>query len=125
ISHPTDPNPPRLDLLVEFTGVSRRSARVFLHGVGRQGLMMKAFAMCLFHLGLSSHLVSDMTTPLISSPDLLIASAGPGGSPPSMRFAPSRNRAVLKLCSSPLSQREGKRSSSLSPPKSDWDERRR
>ncbi|KAL0815784.1 hypothetical protein Bca101_072228 [Brassica carinata] len=93
-------------LVAELTEVSRRSARVFLHGVGREGLMLKAFAMRPFHLGLSSHLASDVTTPPISSPDLLIASAGPGGSPPSMRFAPSRNRAVLKLCSSPRSQRE-------------------
>ncbi|CAN6896747.1 unnamed protein product [Brassica oleracea] len=80
-SHPTDPYPPLLDLLLtELPGVSRRSARVFLHGVGREGLMLKvkAFAMRLFHLGLSSHLVSDVTTPPISSPDLLTASAGPG-----------------------------------------------
>lgn len=35
--------------------------------------------MRLAHLGLSAHLVFDMTTPPISSPDLLIASAGPGG----------------------------------------------
>lgn len=41
--------------------------------------MLKAFAMRLFHLGLSTHLVFDMTTPPISSSDLLIASAGPGG----------------------------------------------
>ncbi|CAH2070264.1 unnamed protein product [Thlaspi arvense] len=79
-SNPTDPYPPPLDLLVtELAGVSRRSARVFLHGVGREGIMLKAFTMRLFHLGLSSHLVSDMTTPPISSSDLLIASAGPGG----------------------------------------------
>ncbi|KAH0909106.1 hypothetical protein HID58_032427 [Brassica napus] len=81
-SYPTDPYPPPLDLLLtELTGVSRRSARVFLHGVGRESLMLKvkAFAMCLFHLGLSSHLVSDVTTSPISSLDLLIASAGPGG----------------------------------------------
>ncbi|CAH8383594.1 unnamed protein product [Eruca vesicaria subsp. sativa] len=79
-STPTDPHPPPLNLLVtELTLVSRRNARVFLHGVGREGLMLKAFAMRLFHLGLSSHLVSDVTTPPISSPDLLIASAGPGG----------------------------------------------
>ncbi|VVB15680.1 unnamed protein product [Arabis nemorensis] len=79
-SNPTNPHPPPLDLLVtELAGVSRRSSRVFLHGVGREGLMLKAFAMRLFHLGLSSHIVSDMTTPPISSSDLLIASAGPGG----------------------------------------------
>uniref|UniRef100_A0A1J3FL94 3-hexulose-6-phosphate isomerase n=2 Tax=Noccaea caerulescens TaxID=107243 RepID=A0A1J3FL94_NOCCA len=79
-SKTTDPYPPPFDLLVtELAGVSRRKSRVFLHGVGREGLMLKAFAMRLFHLGLSSHLVSDVTTPPISSSDLLIASAGPGG----------------------------------------------
>lgn len=40
--------------------------------------MLKAFCMRLFHLGLSAHVVGDVTTPPISSGDLLIASAGPG-----------------------------------------------
>lgn len=35
--------------------------------------------MRLAHLGLSAHFVFDMTTPPITSKDLLIASAGPGG----------------------------------------------
>ncbi|KAL1198325.1 hypothetical protein V5N11_026855 [Cardamine amara subsp. amara] len=80
-SNPTSPYPPPLDLLVsELTQVSRRrNSHIFLYGVGREGLMLKAFAMRLFHLGLSSHIVFDMTTPPISSSDLLIASAGPGG----------------------------------------------
>ncbi|XP_010482566.1 PREDICTED: uncharacterized protein LOC104761225 [Camelina sativa] len=78
---PTSPYPPPLDLLVtELAATSRnRNSRVFLYGVGREGLMLKAFAMRLSHLGLSVHLVFDMTTPPISSSDLLIASAGPGG----------------------------------------------
>lgn len=41
--------------------------------------MLKALCMRLAHLGLSTHFVFDMTTPPISSADLLIASAGPGG----------------------------------------------
>lgn len=41
--------------------------------------MLKALCMRLAHLGLSAHIVFDMTTPPISSGDLLIASAGPGG----------------------------------------------
>eukprot|EP00249_Psilotum_nudum_P011720 c23343_g1_i2 orf=90-725(+) len=56
-----------------------RNGTIVLHGVGREGLMMKAFAMRLFHLGLNSHCVGDMTTPPVSSGDLLIVSAGPGG----------------------------------------------
>lgn len=49
-----------------------------LHGLGREGLMMKAFAMRLFHLGLDAHVLGDMTTPPLGEGDLLIVSAGPG-----------------------------------------------
>ncbi|MDA8250933.1 MAG: 6-phospho-3-hexuloisomerase [Rhodospirillales bacterium] len=52
--------------------------RIALHGVGREGLMMRALAMRLFHLGLDAHVVGDMTTPPLAAGDLLIASAGPG-----------------------------------------------
>ncbi|KAL2325082.1 hypothetical protein Fmac_024140 [Flemingia macrophylla] len=79
-SKPTDPYPDPLNLLVtELASVASRKGRVFLYGVGREGLMLKALCMRLFHLGLSAHLVLDMTTPPITSADLLLASAGPGG----------------------------------------------
>ena len=52
--------------------------RIALYGVGREGLMMKAFAMRLYHLGLDAHVVGDMTTPPLGAGDLLIVSAGPG-----------------------------------------------
>ncbi|KAK4786663.1 hypothetical protein SAY86_010496 [Trapa natans] len=79
-SKPTAPHPPPLDVLVmELAAVAARKARVFLYGVGREGLMLRALCMRLTHLGLSAHLVFDMTTPPISSHDLLITSAGPGG----------------------------------------------
>lgn len=54
------------------------AGRIALYGVGREGLMMKAFAMRLFHLGLDAHVVGDMTTPPVGPGDLLIVSAGPG-----------------------------------------------
>ncbi|KAL1342528.1 hypothetical protein HN51_029077 [Arachis hypogaea] len=79
-SKPTHPYPPPLDVLVnELTAVASRKARVFLYGVGREGLMLKALCMRLAHLGLQAHLVFDMTTPPIAPGDLLVASAGPGG----------------------------------------------
>jgi len=52
--------------------------RIALHGVGREGLMMKSLAMRLYHLGLDAHVVGDMTTPPVGNGDLLIVSAGPG-----------------------------------------------
>lgn len=54
------------------------AGRIALYGVGREGLMMKAFAMRLFHLGLDAYVVGDMTTPPVGPGDLLIVSAGPG-----------------------------------------------
>lgn len=54
------------------------ATRICLYGVGREGLMMRAFAMRLFHLGLDVHVVGDMTTPPIGAGDALIVSAGPG-----------------------------------------------
>ncbi|KAF7830337.1 3-hexulose-6-phosphate isomerase [Senna tora] len=79
-SKPTHPYPPPLDLIVhELTATASRNGSVFLYGVGREGLMLKALCMRLAHLGLSAHFVFDMTTPPITAPDLLIASAGPGG----------------------------------------------
>jgi 6-phospho-3-hexuloisomerase len=62
------------DLIAEI----RRARRIAVYGVGREGLMMKAFAMRLYHLGLDAHVVGDMTTPPISQGDILIVSAGPG-----------------------------------------------
>lgn len=56
----------------------RSARRIAVYGVGREGLMMKALGMRLFHLGLDTHVVGDMTTPPLSRGDLLIVSAGPG-----------------------------------------------
>ena len=52
--------------------------RIVCFGVGREGLMMKAFCMRLMHLGLDVHMAGDMTTPRVGQGDLLMASAGPG-----------------------------------------------
>ncbi|KAG9458700.1 hypothetical protein H6P81_003208 [Aristolochia fimbriata] len=72
--------PSALDVVVdEISAAAARKGRVFVHGVGREGLMLKALCMRLAHLGLGAHVVGDVTTPPIAPPDLLVASAGPGG----------------------------------------------
>lgn len=52
--------------------------RILCHGVGREGLMMKALAMRLYHLGCDAHVVGDMTAPPVAAGDVLFVSAGPG-----------------------------------------------
>lgn len=68
-------------VLAQIPALSRAligARRICLYGVGREGLMMKALAMRLYHLGLDAHVVGDMTAPPIASGDVLLVSAGPG-----------------------------------------------
>lgn len=64
--------------LGELVELIARSKRIVLYGCGREGLMMRALCMRLFHLGLDVHMVGDMTTPPVGPGDLLLVSAGPG-----------------------------------------------
>jgi 6-phospho-3-hexuloisomerase len=52
--------------------------RIFVCGLGRSGLMMRAFAMRLMHLGLTSFVVGETTTPSIREGDLLVVGSGSG-----------------------------------------------
>lgn len=62
------------DLLQAIAG----SHRVIVYGLGREGLVMRSFAMRLMHLGINVAVVGDMTTPPIGSGDLFLVSCGPG-----------------------------------------------
>lgn len=68
-------DPTAVTALVEAIASARR---VVCYGVGREGLMMRALTMRLYHLGLETAVVGDMTAPPISDGDLLVVSAGPG-----------------------------------------------
>ncbi|HET6438557.1 MAG TPA: 6-phospho-3-hexuloisomerase [Anaeromyxobacter sp.] len=52
--------------------------RVYVAGAGRTGLVVRAFAMRLMHLGLEVHVVGDVTTPAFRSGDLLVIGSGSG-----------------------------------------------
>ena len=54
------------------------AAKVFVYGAGRSGMMMKAFAMRLGHLGLNAWVVGETTTPAIGPGDLLVVGSGSG-----------------------------------------------
>jgi len=52
--------------------------RVYVMGAGRSGLVAKAFAMRLMHLGLRSYVVGETITPAIEPSDMIIAFSGSG-----------------------------------------------
>ena len=55
--------------------------RVFVTGAGRSGLVARAFANRLMHLGMSVHVVGEVTTPAIERGDalLVVSNSGSGG----------------------------------------------
>lgn len=55
--------------------------RVMLFGCGREGLMMRALAMRLHHLGLEVCMQGDMTAFPLGHGDLFLCAAGPGELP--------------------------------------------
>ncbi|AFV23832.1 MAG: 6-phospho-3-hexuloisomerase [Methanolobus sp.] len=55
-----------------------KARRIFVLGAGRSGLVGRAFAMRLMHLGLSSHVVGETTTPAVSTEDAVVAISGSG-----------------------------------------------
>ncbi len=66
------------DGMAQLVAELARSGKIVVAGVGREGLMMRALAMRLFHMGLDAHVAGDMTTPPVGPGDLLLVSAGPG-----------------------------------------------
>jgi 6-phospho-3-hexuloisomerase len=52
--------------------------RIFVMGAGRSGLVAKAFAMRLMHLGFTVYVVGETTTPAVGKQDVVIAISGSG-----------------------------------------------
>lgn len=55
-----------------------QAPRIFVVGEGRSGLMAKAFAMRLMHLGAMVYVVGETITPAIEAGDLIIGISGSG-----------------------------------------------
>ncbi|MCG7855185.1 MAG: SIS domain-containing protein [Methanoregulaceae archaeon] len=52
--------------------------RVYVAGAGRSGLVSRAFAMRLMHIGFESYVIGETITPAFSSGDTLVAFSGSG-----------------------------------------------
>ena len=52
--------------------------KIFIYGVGRSGLVGKAFAIRLVQMGLNVHFVGDTTTPIVKTDDLVFIISNTG-----------------------------------------------
>jgi 6-phospho-3-hexuloisomerase len=108
-------------VLAEITGVAEKTdrdqirdfadrltgaARVFVAGEGRSGLMGKAFAMRLMHLGLTVYAMGETITPAVKAGDLVVAISGSGTTGGTVRAAEgarSAGAAVHAVTTDPTS----------------------
>ena len=67
-----------LEQMKTFLDLIQGARKIALYGGGREGLMIRALAMRLFHLGYDVSVAGDMTAPFLTNGDLLILSVGPG-----------------------------------------------
>jgi 6-phospho-3-hexuloisomerase len=67
--------------------------RVFVGGEGRSGLMGKAFAMRLMHLGLTVYALGETITPSVAAGDLVVVLSGSGTTAGAVRTAESARKA--------------------------------
>lgn len=71
--------------------------KIYLAGQGRSGLMAKAFAMRLMHLGLTSYVAGETVTPAFMKDDLMIACSGSGETKITVHLAESAKECGGKL----------------------------
>ena len=68
-------NPEQMELLADEL---LSANTIYIAGAGRSGLVIRAFAMRLMHLGLKVHVVGDVTSPHAKAGDVLLIGSGSG-----------------------------------------------
>lgn len=86
-----------IDSLTAGTQLIQEAKRIFVIGAGRTGLMMKAAAMRLMHLGYTVYVAGETTTPAILQGDLLLAASGSGTTSTIVTAAKKANAAGAKV----------------------------
>lgn len=66
------------DDVEKFIAELLKSKRVYVIGAGRSGLVAKAFAMRLMHLGMQAYVVGETITPALSEGDVIVIFSGSG-----------------------------------------------
>ena len=64
--------------VLRFIDELLKSKRIYVMGAGRSGLVAKAFAMRLMHLGMTSYVVGETITPALQTGDLIVVLSGSG-----------------------------------------------
>lgn len=73
--------------------------KIFVYGVGRSGLVGKAFAVRLVQMGLNVHFIGDTTTPIVEAEDVVIIVSNTGETMSAVQTANIVRRVGAKVIS--------------------------
>ncbi|MFQ6060134.1 MAG: SIS domain-containing protein [Thermoplasmata archaeon] len=62
----------------EVVSLIAKAKKIFVYGVGRSGLVAKAFAIRLVQLGLTVYFIGDIATPIVDDESLVLVVSGTG-----------------------------------------------
>lgn len=75
-----------------------KDKRIFVLGAGRSGLMARAFAMRLMHIGYTPYVIGETITPSVQKGDVLVAISGSGNTKSIVELAEkAKNNGVTLL----------------------------
>ncbi|QOR94212.1 6-phospho-3-hexuloisomerase [Thermosphaera chiliense] len=80
-----------------LTSARKENKRVFVIGAGRSGLIARAFAMRLLHLGFNVYVIGETILPRASPGDILIAISGSGRTKLVVAAAEAAKGALMKV----------------------------
>jgi 6-phospho-3-hexuloisomerase len=75
-----------------------KAKRVYVMGAGRSGLVAKAFAMRLMHLGLQAFVVGETITPSLNKGDIMVVFSGSGRTKTVADIAETAKEIGAKIC---------------------------
>lgn len=74
-----------------------KAEKVFVYGAGRSGLVGRAFAIRLMHLGINVYVIGDVITPSVTKNDVIIVISGSGETTMPVNAAKMAKKAGAKV----------------------------
>ncbi|MET8576541.1 6-phospho-3-hexuloisomerase [Streptomyces sp. NPDC005012] len=96
-----------LTQVAKMIDVISQAQRVVVVGAGRSKLSAEGFAMRLTHMGVEAHVFSDVTSPAVTSGDVVVACSGSGGTPTVCELARTARESdaeLVAVCANPDSE---------------------
>jgi 6-phospho-3-hexuloisomerase len=85
--------------IIKINEMFFKSNRIFVYGAGRSGLVAKAFAIRLVHLGFQAFVIGETITPPVQKEDLVLIISGSGETIPAVMTAEIAHKLNAKVVS--------------------------